>query len=385
MPPTIVYLFIAEDEQMRSPINPKLVKLIIIVALSLILAVPTVSFTKVAAQTSDQYYDKSFAWDYNGNHWKWNLSIPKALYDAYKEVSIRSRTRNGPDGYGFLTTTNDYYLRALAQKLNETATSMNYGTYDQVSFVLAFVQSLTYTSDSVTTSYDEYPRFPIETLVDEGGDCEDTSILFATLTLILGYGTVYINPPNHYAVGILGNGLIGVSWTYPKDSNNTYYYCETTGSGFKIGMLPEEFSGLSAYVYPIDEREQYVPPIVVIPKATPTPGAAISKTPLPTTSSSSNVGDPTIQPVMPLSLDLINKNPVLFAIIIAAIAGSILMAVISVRKPKNRTVLLTEEPKEAASQKSLDGGSETEKFCIYCGQNNKDYAVYCERCGKQIA
>lgn len=368
---------------MNIPITSKPVKMAVIFALALLLAVPTALPIDVAAQ-SDEYYHKSFAWDYGGNHWKWNLSIPKALYDAYKDVPIRSRTRSGADGYGFLTTTNDYYLRALAQKLNETATSMDYGTYDQVSFVLAFVQSLTYTSDSVTTGYDEYPRFPVETLVDEGGDCEDTSVLFATLTLILGYGTVYINPPNHYSVGILGDGLIGVYWTYPEDSGNRYYYCETTGSGFKIGMLPEEFDGVAARVYEIDERDQYVPPVVVVPEATPTPtGAAISKSPTPSTSST--VEDPNIQPVMPLSFDLINKNPVLFAIIVVAIVGSILMAVISVRKPKNRAVMVTEETKETTPEKSHDSGSETEKFCIYCGQNNKDYAVYCEHCGKKIA
>jgi len=368
-----------EDDYMNTPIMTKPVKMAVIFALALFLAVPTALPIGVAAQT-DEYYHKSFAWDYGGNHWKWNLSIPKALYETYKDVPIRSRTRSGSDGYGFLTTTNDYYLRALANKLNETATSMNYGTYDQVSFVLAFVQSLTYTSDSVTTGYDEYPRFPVETLVDEGGDCEDTSMLFATLTIILGYATVYINPPNHYAVGILGDGLIGVYWTYPEGSGNKYYYCETTGSGFKIGMLPEEFSGLTARVYEIDERDQYVPPIVVVPEATPTPtGAAISKSP----AVSSTVEDPNIQPVMPLSFDLINKNPVLFTIIVVAILGSILMAVLSVRRPKRR-VFATEETKETASQKPLSG-SETEKFCIYCGQNNKDYAVYCERCGKQIA
>lgn len=373
---------------MRKTINPKPLKATIIATLVLLLATPMLSLNNVAAQ-NDEYYEKSFAWDYNGNHWKWNLSIPKALYEAYKEVPIRTRIKNGPDGYGFLTTTNDHYLKGLAQKLNETATSMNYGTFDQVSFVLAFVQSLTYTSDSVTTNFDEYPRFPIETLVDEGGDCEDTSVLFATLTLALGYGTVYINPPNHYAVGILGNGLTGAFWTYPKDSNNTYYYCETTGSGFKIGMLPEEFSGSSAYIYDIDESEQYKPPIVVMPMATPTPtGAAISKSPVPngeptpTASASSSVEDPNIQQAMPLSFDLINKNPALFAIIIVAIAGSVLMAVISVRKPKNRTSVAEVS---ADSESSFDGGSELGKFCIHCGSSNKEYAAFCERCGKQIS
>jgi hypothetical protein len=367
-------------------IASKPVKIGVILVLALLLTIPTALNTTVAAQ-SDEYYHKSFAWDYDGNHWKWNLSIPKALYEAYQEVPLRTRTSNGADGYGFLTTTNDYYIRALAQKLNETATSMGYSTYDQVSFVLSFVQSLTYTSDSVTTGYDEYPRFPVETLVDEGGDCEDTSILFATLTLILGYGTVYINPPNHYAVGILEEGLIGTYWTYPEGSGDKYYYCETTGSGFKIGMLPEEFIGVGAHIFEIDESDQYVAPIIIIPEATPTPTkAAISKSPTSTASpsASSTVEDPNIQPAMPLSFDLINKNPVLFVIIVVAIGGSIAMAVISVRKSKNRGIA-TEETREITSQKSSNSDSETEKSCNHCGQNNKDYAVYCQRCGKPIA
>jgi len=27
---------------------------------------------------------------------------------------------------------------------------------------------------------------------------------------------------------------------------------------------------------------------------------------------------------------------------------------------------------------------ETKKFCIYCGESNKPYAIYCEKCGKKI-
>ena len=178
---------------------------------------------------------------------------------------------DGPAGYGFLTTTDDYYIKILAQKLNETATQQGYNSFDKVSFVLAFVQSLPYTSDSVTTGRDEYPRFPIETLVDDGGDCEDTSILFATLTLIMGYGTVYINPPDHYAVGILGNNLRGTYWTYPEDSNNTYYYCETTGDNFKIGQLPEEFQGQNAFIYDIDESKQFISNVEIMPTIEPSP------------------------------------------------------------------------------------------------------------------
>ncbi len=41
----------------------------------------------VVAQTqTTENIDKSFAWDYDGRHWTWNLSIPKTLYDEYHSV-----------------------------------------------------------------------------------------------------------------------------------------------------------------------------------------------------------------------------------------------------------------------------------------------------------
>jgi hypothetical protein len=367
--------------------NP--IRLAIIVTLAFIISAPMILPHQVAAQT-DMYYDKSFAWDYNGQHWIWNLSIPVDLYNAYKAVPVSTRTSDGPAGYGFCTTTKDPYIQSLANELNDTANRQGYDDFHKVSFVLAFVQSLPYTSDKVTTGYDEYPRFPIETLVDDGGDCEDTSILFATLTLIMSYGTVYINPPNHYAVGILGNDLQGTYWTYPEGSNKTYYYCETTGNGFTIGQLPDEFQGQSAFVYPIDESKQFVPNLVDLPTVEPTPtGAPVTTAkptyqPVPTDSGFSNITEPSVQPVLPLSFNLIAYNPLLFVIIALAVAVSIGLAVWSVRKPRQDPV---EAPNASAPISPQTEAADTEgnKFCIFCGSSNKNYATYCESCGKKMA
>jgi hypothetical protein len=372
-------------------LSRKPVRLLAILTLVFVfLSVPIISPLQFAfgQNNQTQYYVKEFAWDYNGHHWTWNLSIPTALYEAYKSVPVSTRTRNGPEGYGYMTTTKDYYMQMLAQKLNDTATAQGYNSFDEVSYVLAFVQSLTYTSDNVTEGYNEYPRFPIETLVDDGGDCEDTAILFATLTLILGFGTVYINPPDHYAVGILGGeGLSGTYWTYPTDSTNKYYYCETTGDGFTIGQLPDEFKGQSAYIYSIDQSNQYVPSIAIV---TPTPLQTNSPfdtaTPTGQTTATPTIGDPTTQPVLPIGLNLITENPVLFTVILLAIIVSITLAVISVRKPK-QTPLYYQSPSTPESAAPTFAPSNTlggDKFCIYCGSVNKSFAMYCEKCGKKI-
>jgi predicted transglutaminase-like cysteine proteinase len=150
-----------------------------------------------------------------------DLTISSTLYQQYKSVPQYLRTMRGVNGYSLLVTTQDTYIKQLTDKLHEAATKEGYGPLDEVSFVLSFVQSLKYTSDSATTGYDEYPRFPVETLVDEGGDCEDTTILFATLVENLGYGVIFINPPNHVAVGVKGDNLDGNYYTY---GNATYYY-----------------------------------------------------------------------------------------------------------------------------------------------------------------
>lgn len=368
----------------------KQLKLLFAITLILIVSTPLLALKPAAAQTSG-YYDKSFSWDYGGKHWNWNLSIPVALYDAYKAVPDYTRTKNGPSGYGFLTTTKDAYVQMLANKLNDTTNSLGYSAYDKVSFVLAFVQSLPYTSDKVTTGYDEYPRFPIETLVDDGGDCEDTSILFATITLIMGYGTVYINPPDHYAVGVLGDNLKGTSWEYPEGSGNKYYYCETTGDGFTIGQLPDQFSGQSAYIYSIDESSQYVPNVAVtLPTSEPTPTKAPligTSPPVPTVNPDDQ--DPTAQTPRPLSFNLIEDNPLVSFVIIFAIVFCIALAIWSARRPRHRNEPVPQQvpppPPPTAQEVSLQTEAPANRHCIYCGSQNRDYAAYCENCGKQLS
>ena len=203
--------------------------------------------------------------------------------------------------------------------------------------------------------------------MDDVGDCKSHSILFATLMLILGYGTVFINPPDHLAVGILGNNLQG---TYVTCNNQTYYYCETTGVGFTIGVLPQQFNGQTVNVYPIDVSEQYIPNL----QATSTePNPAISP------------NSPTIQPVLPISVNLISGDPILFILIILAIVISIAVTVKTAGKSKQRSPLSQTVSSEPSSPKVADANLESSKFCIYCGSSNKSFAVYCEKCGKKIA
>ena len=279
--------------------------------------------------------------------------------------------------------------KPVAQKLNQTSTQLGYGSYDQINFVLAFVQSIPYKTDNESTPYQDYPRFPVETLVDDVGDCKSHSILFASLTLSMGYDAVYINPPDHLAVGILGNNLQGTYWSY---NNQNYYYCETTGIGFTIGQLPDQFNDQSANVYGIDQNRQFVPdlgsltsinpmPTIFSGTSTPTPAQTIN----PNLTTSPSVSGPTVQPALPISLNLIAEAPILFMVMVAAIVICVAVAIKSAKTQKDKLTpahsAIVEPP---STLETLNAKSNAEKFCIYCGSSNKAYAAYCVKCGKKI-
>jgi hypothetical protein len=348
-------------------------------------------FAMVSAQTQSEYYSRDFSWNYGGETWTWNLTIPMALCQAYVAVPDSVRSHIQLSGFGYFTTTEDPYLQSLAVKINDTAAQQGYSSIQEANFALAFVQSIPYATDLNSTGYADYPRFPVETLYDNVGDCKTHSILFATLTLLLGFDAVFINPPDHLAVGVLGNNLGGTYWTY-NDQN--YYYCETTGEGFTVGQLPTQFNGVGAYVYPIDTTQQYVVNYQSLSLTAPNPSYApyTPNTPETTPAVAPNetmqplpsVAGPTIQPVEPISLNLISDNPILFVFIIVAIAISI-AAVIKPLKLGSKMVPQQTISPQTSSPKPEQANLNLNKFCVYCGSSNKSFAVYCENCGKKIA
>ena len=206
---------------------------------------------------SNERISVSYKWFYKTD-WTWETQIPRALYENYKQLPRRPTTN-----YSVYVThpSDDVYLDLLVKEIKRAAREAGYTADETVEFAATFVQSLPYTVDSVTTSYDEYPRYPVETLVDNGGDCEDTSILLAAIVDRLGYGVVLIMLPQHVAVGIASEGRL--DGTYYSYSGREYYYMETTGEGYKIGEIPEVYRSAKASVYPMQPvailAHEYIP------------------------------------------------------------------------------------------------------------------------------
>ena len=206
---------------------------------------------ELTADSTDANLDvaimRGYTWDYDGKQWTWELQMPEGLYNYYKEMP-RSLTNN----YSVYVThpSDDEYIGQLAVAIKDAADKISYSRYKTIGLAAAFVQNLPYNSDSETTPYDEYPRYPIETLVDNGGDCEDTSILMASILDSMGYSVVLLNPPHHWAVGVLRAECVHGRY-YPYNGGN-YYYLETTNPGWRMGELPQNYRFVPAHVCGIE-------------------------------------------------------------------------------------------------------------------------------------
>jgi hypothetical protein len=190
---------------------------------------------------------RSYSWDYEGYRWRLTLLLDDKLYDAYK-----SRTRKRDYDLFASDPYDDWLITTIADTL--FSLSKEYGLEENKipGLCVSFIQSLNYTSDIVSSGYDQYPRFPYETLYDNGGDCEDTSILAVAILQEMGYDVVLLEFPEHMAIGIkCCPDTEGRSFEYKNDH---YYYLETTGKNWQIGEIPEEYENEPAEIIPVYRR-----------------------------------------------------------------------------------------------------------------------------------
>lgn len=133
-------------------------------------------------------------------------------------------------------------LHALAAEFSRLHQNRNWSTLEQASNVLCFTQQcIDYQHDEDTTPELEWPRYPIETLMDQAGDCEDDVILTAAVLKRLGFDVALLYYPGHCALGVAGaRGLPG---EYVTHEGKSYFYGETTAEGWHLGEVPDYSKG----------------------------------------------------------------------------------------------------------------------------------------------
>jgi chitodextrinase len=182
---------------------------------------------------------RHYEWVYDEQSRSCDLEIPSSLYYYYKTQPRMVWTGRDYDEY-VLDPLDDAYLGAVTQEILDVSAADYHAALENALF---FVQHcIRYVYDPL---WFEYPRYPIETLVDGIGDCEDTAILYTSLVRTLGHGALMV------VVDTDGDGKIDhmVAWVpvdqafvnqHPDRSfwdyqGKTYAFAETAVEG---GYLP---------------------------------------------------------------------------------------------------------------------------------------------------
>ena len=196
--------------------------------------------TQQRPSNTRQTIGRRYVWNFKRRPYTVLMTIDLEKYNSYsgkERYDIPKLVEEGRTTIGSLTRE---FQRIFEQ-------NRNWNRQDRVDFVLSFVQSLPYTLDDVTTGYDEFRRYAVETLIEGGGDCEDTTILVAAILRGLGEKTALIFTPGHIALGVSGD-FTGSSLTY---NGIKYFYCETTGTGWTVGKLPASVGKTVEVIVPL--------------------------------------------------------------------------------------------------------------------------------------
>ncbi len=187
----------------------------------------------------------SFSWDYKGSTYTVSLRISLDDYNGYSTSDV-TRTNGNEDQMRAMVTYDDKYVKELAHQFDVLGASMD--RLGKANLLLSYVQAIPYMYDSDLNGRNEYWKYPLETIADGAGDCEDTSILFCAIAKAMGYDTAlmtlyasdipgFTGAQNH-CVGLLSVDGVTAYEPYTTIDNVGYYFCETTSTGHDVGAIP---------------------------------------------------------------------------------------------------------------------------------------------------
>ena len=225
--------------------------------LYLILLLAFISLTSSAHSVVEHegYYEVEHTWEYNKKNCAITLNISKSLYNYFRNerehLAYRYQFQEDelpPNYYSFMLSEHDRpVMQALADEFSRNAAT----DLERIDLALAFVQSLPYAHDADSKGTDEYVRYPIETLVDGCGDCEDKVALLTALLYEMDVDFILLVLPEHMAIGVHCDGVEAERYLLFRDKR--YYYLETSMPSWQIGQIPEDYYDTRMEVVPVDD------------------------------------------------------------------------------------------------------------------------------------
>ena len=202
----------------------------------------------VEGQSSNTYF-----WMFNNKEYSLTWTLDSDDYNYYTSITKNRSPVSDSQMLSYFTY-NSRNVQNVTSKLTELSRGMS--DLDRANFVLKFVQLCTdYQYDADYIGKSDYWKYPLETLFEAKGDCEDTSILYCTLMKAMGYdsalllytGMEYIGK-GHAAASVALDNVPG--GTYYSYGGKKYYYCESTSDENNVGVFWDEYDRAKVLVIP---------------------------------------------------------------------------------------------------------------------------------------
>lgn len=199
-------------------------------------------FGKILTIIADGVDNKTFDWSYGGKDYSITLGIRYSDYYTYKTDDI-IRSQGTTEHDKMFVTSDDKYVRQIAEYISGATVGLDKA--EVVNVLLRFTQTIPYMYDSESVGQEEYWKYPLETLYDGNGDCEDTSILFCAVGKAMGYDTALMLFSGH-ATGAISIADMGY------DTSDVKLKTERVGAGFfsrVVSYYTIDNSDISTYIY----------------------------------------------------------------------------------------------------------------------------------------
>ncbi len=188
----------------------------------------------------ESFFYRVYGWLFNEEPFRKNgrehalrsrLRLERATYERFKAMPHTVET--DADFVKFADAElDDEVVTNAAARLRAIVAEHGFDRLTEVHLAMAFTLSLRYADDDADYG-GEYPKFPVESLVDKRGDCEDHAILCGAILHRLGHRVALVlmstgSKTGHAALAVEApEPLEGVSFHVPQLGADMFY-CEVT-------------------------------------------------------------------------------------------------------------------------------------------------------------
>lgn len=207
-------------------------------------------------ETDDEWVERTYSWDLDSSFHKlkgaltltFNLERIAELRSSNPFRLYPNRAHKANTEELFADCKKNGRVHKVLEYIDKASRTQGLSELERMQFILDFVQM-----PNIKYEYDEkcpeignprdYARYPDETMFDGRGDCDCKAVLAAILFREAGYKTAYIMTRNHAAVAVAfkskgASDLVSMAdLSLVTKDGYMYFFCETTGDGFRIGDL----------------------------------------------------------------------------------------------------------------------------------------------------